>query len=369
VGPRLTKLAASGLLGAVCALSLLSPAGAAADPVSGGRARLQVSRDFSATLRRAGVRLSARGPARLHGRLLELPVTGGELTAGAGQVRLGGGLRLSAGHRGAALSHLVLDTGSGVLIGELSGRQVLLASARRPREKRHNFGYEVTLGKLVLTDSAAGRLDRGLGRPGLLSGQDVLGTATAGIRFSELTVTGGTGYLTLSEGFWAKLRALEVGTEPIEGAWVQSQAPPSVALPKLHGTIVPDLSGGLIESTGGLRLFVGQRIGGELHPVPGAPEVTMRNLAVALETRTATAETAAPPAIGAETAPIGSLSEFPILYRNAFTGEIAFAADPVALSPSLAGLLNKTLAESRGKPATFVAGETLGRINFDDQTH
>lgn len=366
----LTRLAAPGLCAAACcSLLLLSPVGARADPVSGGKARLQLGRDLSAKLRHAGVRLSARAPARINGSRLGFPVSGGELAAGVGQVRLEGELRLGAGSRSASLGHLVLDTASGALIGRLNGRQVLIASARRPREKRHNFGFEITLGKLVLTDTGAARLDGALALGHLLSGKDVLGTATAGVRFSQLTVTHGTGFLELSDGFVAKLRALEVGTEATAGGWIQSTSPLTVALSKLHGTIALDLSGGLVESTGGLRLFVGQAVGGDVYPLPGAPEVTLQDLAVDLAGKSAEAEVRAQPPGTEEATTIGSLSEFPYLYRNAFTGEVAFGSTVFTLPAVLAAVLNRTLAESRGKPATFLAGEPFGRIVFDNQTH
>jgi hypothetical protein len=109
-------------------------------------------------------------------------------------------------------------------------------------------------------------------------------------------------------------------------------------------------------------------VGGDVYPLPGAPELTLQAVTVDLAAKSVTAEVKASPG-AAETTAIGSLSRFPIVHRNAFTGEIAFAAEPVSLSASLAAALNRTFAESRGKPPPFLAGESLGRINFNTETH
>ena len=251
-----------------CLLVALGTAqSAAADSVSGGTVRLPLGPDLAATLHRAGVKLSPLGPAQLHGRNLALPVSAGELDVGVGRLSLRGGLKLTAGARSASIGQIVLDTGSGAMTVKLGGRAVRLALARRPRIDRDGFGYRATLGKLVLTGSGARRLDDSLALPGLLGAGDVLGTASAGIRFEQLTVTYGTAYLGLEEAFGAKLRSLAVEVEPGGAGWYFSRTPLSLALTDMHGSAALDFSAGSLVSPDGLRLVQAASAGGRGHSV------------------------------------------------------------------------------------------------------
>lgn len=345
----------------LCLLLALAPSAAsAADPVSGGQARLGLGPDLTASLRQAGVRLSARGPARLKGRQLSLPVSGGALTAGSGRLLVAGGLRLAASGRSASLGHLVLDTKSGALLAELGGRRLRLAIARRPRVRRDDFGFDATLGKLVLTGNGARRLDRSLGLGDLVRAGDVLGTATAGARLARVTVTYGTAFLTLDEAFVGKLRSLEVSGAPFGSGWYYSKTPLAFAFTELHGTAALDLSAGGVESADGLRLT---QAGGE-----GLNEVALLGIALDFASKSIAAEIKAQPS-GAGEATVFATLQIPVFHKNAFTGVISTADTDATVSPYLAGLLNQTFAESRHLPPVFAAGEPLGRLAFMAGTH
>lgn len=346
-------------------LACAAPAGA--DPVSGGTARLELNRELTVTLRQAGVRLSAVGPARLHGRQLVLPVTDGQLTAGSGRVDLAGGLRLSDAGDSVSLTGLILDSERGTLVERFPGTRVPLAVARRPRVRRDGFGYTITLGKLVLTSEGARRIEQDLGLGGLLGKVRTLGILNAGARRSEVSVTHGTAYLGLDEGFAAKLRGLEVGGEPLGASWAFTKTPLTVALTKLHGVLALDLASGEIESADGLRLFQGKVVGGDIEPVAGAPEVTVQAVAVDLAAKALTAEIKAQPSGGGETTVFATV-QIPVFHKNAFTGEISIPNSPLTLSPPLAELLNRTFAEPRGLPPAFAAGEPFGFLAFGART-
>lgn len=357
------------LLLPLAALCLLVGAGrAAADPVSGGTARLELNRELGDSLRRAGVRLQARGAAQLHGRRLVLPVSGGELEAGRGSIGVAGGLRLSAGRRGVVLGSLVLDSRAGVLVGKLAGRRLRLAVARRPRVRLDGFGYTVTLGKLVFTAAAARRIDRALGQPRLLAAEDTLGILNAGVRRSAVTVTHGTAYLGFDGAFWGKLHSLAVAGEALGGGWLYSRSPLTAALGKLHGGLALDLSSGVLESADGLRLFQGKAVGDDVYPVEGGAELTLQGVVVDLAGRTVSAQLAAPPSAGGEAAVFASL-QIPVFHKNAFTGEISIPDSPLTLTSSLADLLNRTFVEPRGLPAAFAAGEPIGFLAFGARAH
>jgi len=344
----------------VCLLLALGTAqSAAADSVSGGTVRLPLGPDLAATLHGAGVKLSPLGPARLHGRSLALPVSGGELDAGVGRLSLRGGLKLTAGARSTSIGQITLDTGSGAMTAELGGRSVRLALARRPRVDRDGFGYEATLGKLVLTGSGARRLDHSLALPGLLGVDDVLGTAIAGIRFEQLTVPYGTAYLTLEESFLDKLRSLAVAVEPSGAGWYFSRSPLTLAFTGMQGSAALDLSAGSIASADGLRLFQAGR--------KGPYELMLSGISLDFATG---ALAAAIRGMSGDTAPSGPVAslQIPVFHKNAFTGVLSAPNSPAAVSPGLASLLNATFAAA-AQPPPFAAGEALGQVAFAVGTH
>lgn len=342
------------------ALLLLVAAPAAADPVSGGSFRLPLRPQWFASLHAAGVQLSAVAPARAQGRHLYLPVQGGRLENGVGRLRLGGGLRLAVGRRGAVLRDLVVDTARGVVRARLGGAPVLLASSRRPRVQRQDFGFEATLGKLVLGAGAARRLDRALGLDGLLEAEDVLGNGTAGARLATLAVPRGRAFLSLDEGFLAKLRSLQVSADPFGAAWFQSKAPLTFALTGVQGEIAPDGLAGTLASPDGIRFT---QAGGST-----ASEVALLGLSLDVASGAVGSDVRAQPLGAGEE---GTIAGGPVApnYRNAFTGEIAVYANPLTLAPGLARLLDRAFSEPRGLAPVFAAGEPLGQLSVQAQTH
>ncbi len=353
--------------GVLSLLLLVGSAGTASgDPVSGGTARLELNRELTVSLRDSGVRLTALGAARLHGRHLVLPVTGGQLISGLGRATVTGGMRFTSAAGIASLSGLVLDSRHGALIGKLGGAHLRLAVARRPRVRRDGFGYTVTLGKLVLTSNAARRLERRLGLrlPGIAH---TLGILNAGVRRSRVTVTHGTAYLGLDEGFAANLRGLVVGGEPLGAGWTFSPAPLTIALTKLHGILALDLTSGQIESADGLRLFQGEVRGGEIEPVAGAAEVTLQAVSVDIAAKTLTAELRTQPSGVVETTAVAS-AQIPVFHKNAFTGEISFSANPLTLSAYMADLLNQAFTEPRSLPPAFAPGDPFAQISVSART-
>lgn len=358
------------LLFAVALLGLLltlGPAGAAADEVSGGSVRLSLAPKLAATLRTAGVKLSAHSTAQLKGRNLVLPVYGGEtydgnVPAGTGRILTAGRLDLSSdGGHSQEVSEVIFDTKTGAMFATLDeGGRTRIAVARRPRVKRDGFGFEATLGKLVFTKLGASFLDRELGLPRLLRAGDVLGTAIAGTRFEEVSATDGTAYLTLDEPLLGKLRALQVEVGPASAAgWLFSRSPLTVAVPGLQGSIALDLSAGALQTTEGLRLI---RSGG---PAPG--EVSLLGFVLDFANKTLVANIGGPPSLQAERAAFGSF-QLPVTHKNAFTGVFSAPNSPVTVSQGLATALNAVFAPSQ-QPPPFAAGEPLGQLAFMAGTH
>jgi hypothetical protein len=341
--------------------------GVVADTVTGGGVRLGLAPKLTATLRAAGVRLSAHATARLQGRNLVLPVYGGETyggdaPVGSGRVLTAGRLDLRAGGgRSQEVSEIIFETKTGAMFAALDeGGRKRIAVARRPRVERDGFGFEATLGKLVFTRFGATFLDRALGMPGLLRAGDVLGTAIAGTRFDEATATYGTAYLTLEDPFLAKLRALGVEVEPASAAgWIFSRSPLTVAIPGLGGSLALDLSAGVLQTGEGLRLI---RSTGA-----GSAEVSLLGVALDFGAKSLFADLAGPPSLSTERAAFGTF-QIPAFHKNAFTGVFSAPNSPVAVSPGLATALDAAFAPAQ-QPPPFAAGEPLGQLAFMAGTH
>ncbi|HEU4600114.1 MAG TPA: hypothetical protein VFS26_10215, partial [Solirubrobacterales bacterium] len=77
---RGTKLPAAVLAAALFALLAFAPfASAAADPVASGSATVTLKQGFFKTLKKHGIKISKIGAAKVKGKKVTFPVTGGEM--------------------------------------------------------------------------------------------------------------------------------------------------------------------------------------------------------------------------------------------------------------------------------------------------
>ena len=153
-------------LGATLVFTLLPFAFAASacatNPVGSGTTTLHLSPAFSKSLKKGKVKLSATSPATLKGTTLALPLSGGALDSDSGQgaISQSGELKLKAPHGRLFLKSFTLKTTRSPLIANVSGAQLQLTSAPKPRLAREGFGFQIRYPTLKLSKNLAERLEQ-----------------------------------------------------------------------------------------------------------------------------------------------------------------------------------------------------------------
>lgn len=338
-------------------LFLAFAASAAADPVAGGKASLKLDAELYRTMQREGIGVTKLSVAKVQGRVISLPLRGGELAAGDGSGKLlqKGGVKFTAGRRTVGLSGFLLDTEKERLSAKLGGKKLTLATAKGAKAERQGFGVRVGVRDLVLTARAARALNGGLGVKGVFHGGQSLAGASIGVQFSELTATDGTIYFFFDPAFRTKLQSLGVEVLTFEGTETYTHTSPGFAIPGVGGSLARDLSSGALVSQSGLRLVQGG----------GTPtgEVGLLGISLSLEAKTASADIRAQPAGTGGVAPLATV-ELSTVHANPVTGVISIPETKAALSPNLADALNATFGAPKGQPSAFSAGESLGTFAF-----
>jgi hypothetical protein len=168
---------------AVCAPFAL-PVAAQAEPILKGKTNLRLSRVLMAELRAAGVSVTKLQRAKVKGRVVSLPVSGGEvdLTNGSGNLEHEGGFALATAKGAVKVTALQLDTARRALWGEVDGRRMKVAGFARYTAERDGFGDDVAVPALKLQPGVASRLDRGLGLAGVFAGRRVVASLDTGFR-------------------------------------------------------------------------------------------------------------------------------------------------------------------------------------------
>jgi hypothetical protein len=338
-------------------LFLAFAASAVADPVASGKASLKLDADLYRAMQREGIGVEKLSAAKVQGRVIGLPLRGGELAPGDGSGKLPqkGGVKFTVGGRAVALSGFVLDTEKDRLSAKLGGKKLTLATVKGVKSSREGFGVRVGIDNLELTARAARALNGGLGVRGVFRGGQPLAGASVGVRFSELTVTGATIYFFFDPAFRAKLESLGVEVLTFEATETYVHTLPGFAIPGVGGSLARDLSSGALVSPNGLRLVQGG----------GTPtgEVAMLGISLSFEGRSASADIRVQPAGTGGVAPIATV-EFSTVHANPTTGVISTPETRATLSPNLADALNATFAAPRGQPSAFSAGEPFGTLAF-----
>ena len=154
---------------ALVALLAFTPlASATSDPVASGTTTVTLNKGFSKRLKKYGVKVLKVSPAKVSGRKVTLPVSGGSMdpTNGLGSLELSGGVKFKAGKKSAPVNTLVLDTAHSALNGKVAGKSMKVASVSNLTFARNGFGVNVNVGKLKLTGKAAKQLNKKLGFTG-----------------------------------------------------------------------------------------------------------------------------------------------------------------------------------------------------------
>lgn len=384
---RGTMLSAVALVAALAALLALAPlASAASDPLASGTTTITLSKNQFKKLKKSGTKLIKVSPGTVKVRNVGLPVSGGSLdpTNGQGTIEQGGGVKFKHGKKSAVVKALVLNTATASLQANVAGKKMKLASLSGVSSARAGFGANVTLGTIKLTGGAAKQLNKKLGFTGKqakkapFKGGKGIGSGLSETQPKTVTVVP-SGNATLATSLATDIKLAKVGIkiETVEPATEPEPIPPpSYGFPISGGTIAPNAEGGVMQTTGGLKLhqvFV---------PTEVETTMTLNAIWVDLGAKTATVEVTVESKGIDPKLNLGSLGRSSIA-NISLTGATV-KSDPSARTVSVenatatlqavtAETLNSVFvgpfeAITKTKAEPFVEGDPLGTFSFTAQT-
>ncbi len=339
-------------------LGLASPA--AATSVAGGTGTLKLDRDVKHHLSEAGVDLSGIGAAKARGRVVTMPIDGGQMEGppAKGVAIPLGGIELSSGKKVVRLRKIGIDISHGELGAEVAGERRVVAIFSGATVVRDGFGVELTMRHLRLTRGMAATLNRKLGEPRLFGPGRRLAALYLNLELETLKAHSGAISLTFDAAIREKLEAQEVEASLYQLAPAASSIAPGFDFPISYGAISPGLAQGTVGSTTGLRLTVG---GGPvffrdlfLVPIEIDLEAKAVNAWVSIVSSKKSMEKTAIATVDFT----GST-----LTSDRRAGTISASAVTAALTSDAAALLNEAFA-SNPHDSLFNAGEPLGTIGF-----
>ena len=398
---RGTMLAVVAMVAALVALLAFAPlASAASDPLASGTTTITLNKGLFKKLKKAGVKVLKVSPASVKGKRVSLPVSGGSLdpTNGLGTVEHSGGFKFKHGKRKAVVNTIVLETTTSSLKAKVAGKSMKLATVKGMTVARNGFGANVSITALKLTGKAAKQLNKKLGFTGKLKekapfkGNKSLGASTSETQPKTVTVLpGGSTNLTLSPAALKKLQ--NVGPPPGEGPGpfsvkltiippttiVSAGPPPTLGFPISGGTIAPDASSGIVQTTGGLKLTQNLEAAGPNGK--GETTLTMGNIWVDMGAKTATVEVTIENPKTPE-ANLGNLGRSSIadiqltgatITSNPLTRTVSVQNASATLQAVTAETLNSVfitpIENATHEPQEkFAAGDPLGVFSFTVQT-
>jgi hypothetical protein len=317
-------LSAVAMVAALVALLAFAPfASATSDPLASGTTTISLNKGLVKKLKKYGVKVLKVSPATVKGRNVALPVSAGSLdpTTGQGTIEHSGGIKFKAGKRTAPVNTLVLETATGALNAKVAGKSMKFASVTGVTVARNGFGANLNIASLKLTGKAAKQLNKKLGFTGKkgkggkkggkasaskalqppFKGKQVLGSAASETQPKTVAVLAtGKASLNTNEAtvkkFVSKVlpagEGLGVEIQPVSPTELEPVAnpfTPVLKFPIAGGTIAPDASSGIVQTSGGVKLV--QTPEKEVGPlIKGTTTLTLGNIWVDLGAKTATAE-------------------------------------------------------------------------------
>jgi len=395
---RGAMLAVVAMVAALVALLSFAPfASAASDPLASGSTTITLNKGLFKKLKKVGVKVLKVSPATVKGKKVTLPVSGGSLdpTTGQGTVEHNGGFKFKRGKRKAVINTVVLETTTSSLKAKVAGKSMKLATVKGATTSRNGFGANVSITALKLTGKAAKQLNKKLGFTGknkkkapFKSGRN-LGASVSETQPKTVTVLAGNAVnLTLSVAALQKLA--KVGPPPgeAEGPFavklsilppttiVSAGPPPTLGFPISGGTIAPDASSGIVQTSGGIQLKQNLELVGK-----GETTLTMGNIWIDLGAKTATVEVTIenPKTPAANLGFLGrsSIADIQLtgatITSNPLTRTVSVQNGSATLQAVTAETLNSVfitpIEEATAEPQEkFAAGDPLGTFSFTAQT-
>jgi hypothetical protein len=382
---RGTMLSVVATVAALVGLLAFAPlASATPDPLASGTTTLTLNKNLFKKLKKAGVKVIKVSPGTVKARKVALPVSGGSLdpTNGLGTVEQSGGIKFKHGKKSALVKLIVVETTTNSINANVAGKKMKLASVSGVSTARNGFGANVTIGSTKLTGKAAKQLNKKLGFTGKqakkapFKGGKGMGSALAETQPKTVAVVanGNKASLLTSGATDLKFASLGVAIKTVPPADEKLELPPTYFFPISGGTIAPNATAGVVQTTGGVKLTQ--------EPFPGiVTTMTLNGIFVDLGAKTATVEviieTNAPGVTSPGNVGRSSIADLNLtgatITSNPSTRTVSVANATATLQEVTAGVLNATFAPEEppksGKHVeVFKAGDPLGTFTFTAQT-
>lgn len=241
----------------LCFLLVVPGAQATYDPIAGGTTKLSLDKAFLSLLKKNGVKISAKAPAKLKGNAIVLPVSGGKSdpTLGKGEVLNEGTIVFEKGNRKLPFRKLELKANRHPLYAKVGGGQLKLVSAKKVSASREGFGQGFKATGLLLTQKVATRLNKKLRTKDLFQEGQAVGTVKSQTQPQRVTIVPqGQGTIVPDPGILAKFKSLFVSLNPIFPA--ELQPGPVLKFPiAAGGEISPTASEGTLRLAGAIELL------------------------------------------------------------------------------------------------------------------
>src|SRR6187399_2451387 len=354
---RQGKIGTASLILAVIALVIAfsGSAFAAYDPIATGTTKLTLDEGFLSLLKKEGVLLEVKAPARRQGSQVLLPVSGGkeDPTRGKGEVTHEGQIVFQKGNRKVPLRDIELKAKKTPLFARVGGGQLKLATAKKLTARREGFGQGFKATGLELTAKVATRLNKKLRAGKAFTEGLAIGTVQSKTQPQRVEILEqGQGTIVPDPAFLAKLKPLFVSLNPIAPA--ELQPGPLLKFPiAVGGQIAPDASEGTLRLAGAieaLQLGAGQLFHSEYR------------LDLGLKSATAEVDVEPTPAFPGK---LGRVGVFDLgqgsVASDPESRTISVSAAPLTLTAATAQSFDEAFAAGR---AVFAAGEPFGVVGF-----
>lgn len=244
-------------VGVVASLLLVPVAQANYDPLSSGTTKLVLDKGLLASLKKVGVTIGAKAPAKRKGNAIVLPVVGGKSdpTIKKAEIEQEGTIVFQAGNRKVPLRSIELKAKHTPLFAKVGGSQLKVASSKSTKVTRAGFATSFAAKGLALTEKVATRLNKKLRTKDFFAEGQAIGAIESAANPQLVTILPtGSATLTPDPAILAKFKSLFVSLNPISPAEL---APgPVLHFPiALGGQIAPNAAEGVLKLGGAIELL------------------------------------------------------------------------------------------------------------------
>jgi hypothetical protein len=354
---RKTTLGAALALTLIAAFLLVPSAQADYDPIGGGSVKLTLDKGFVSQMKREGVKVVAKAPAKKKANSIVLPVLGGEMdpTIKKGTIETEGSVVFQKGNRKVPLRHIELKVKKTPLYAKVGGGQLKVASAKSISFKREGFDSGFGAKSLALSEKVAIRLNKKLRTKDFFHEGQTIGTLKSTTEPRLVTILPqGQAILTPDPAILAKFKSLFVSLNPIAPA--ELSPGPLLRFPIAGGgQLAPNASEGTLRTGGAIELL-------QL----GAGQVFHKEYWFDLGVKTTLAEVDVEPT-PAFPGKLGQIGVFGLdmsrasISSDPASGTISVSNAPLTLAAQTAATFNEAFAAGK---AAFGAGEAFGVVSF-----